>query len=166
MNKKNWILGGVLLGFMALAAPSLRAGTPAEAGWEKLTSLVGEWTGTADGKPVRVTYGLASSGTAILETIHDPDAVEMVTLYHRDGSSLLMTHYCSMGNQPRMRSKGLLEGKLSFVFVDATNLRSPGEHVMTGLVLSFPDPDRLVADWTSKGDGKEATTRFSLARKK
>ena len=49
-------------------------------------------------------------------------ATQMVTLYHPDGASLLMTYYCSMGNQPRMRSKGAGEGKLAFAYLDATNI--------------------------------------------
>jgi hypothetical protein len=38
----------------------------------------------------------------------------MISVYHPDGSSFFMTHYCSMGNQPRMSSGGLAGGKLEF----------------------------------------------------
>lgn len=163
---KNKALIAVLAAALALAAAPAGAETASQAGLEKLKSLSGEWTGTAEGKPVRVSYKVVSNGTAVMETIDDPQAVEMVTVYHLDGSSLLMTHYCAMGNQPRMRSKGLEQGKLAFVFVDASNLKSSADHVMSGLVMTFPDADHLVADWTSRGDGKEATTRFLLTRKR
>jgi hypothetical protein len=89
-----------------------------------------------------------------------------VTLYHPDGASLLMTHYCSMGNQPRMRSKGLEKGKLDFAYVDATNLASAEQMRMTHLVMSFPDPDHLVEEWTGKEGAKEHVGRFTLTRKK
>jgi hypothetical protein len=77
-----------------------------------------------------------------------------------------MTHYCSMGNQPRMRAKGLEKGRLAFSYVDATNLRSPDEMRMTRLVMSFPDSEHLVQEWTSKAGDKENVGRFTFSRKK
>ena len=41
--------------------------------------------------------------------------MEMVTLYHMDGAELVATHYCAMGNQPRMRAAHqVVDGTLSF----------------------------------------------------
>jgi len=77
-----------------------------------------------------------------------------------------MTHYCSMGNQPRMRSKGLENGRLDFSYVDAANLKSADAHVMTRLVMSFPDPDHLVHDWTSKQGATEHVGHFEFKRTK
>ena len=134
--------------------------------WEKLKSLVGAWEGTYAGKPYQVSYALISNGTALMETMEGTDASQMVTVYHPDGSSYLMTHYCSMGNQSRMRSKGLQNGRIEFSFVDVTNVRSPEEHRMTRLVMSFPDPSHLVHEWTSKSGAKEESSRFEFARRK
>jgi hypothetical protein len=39
---------------------------------------------------------------------------EMVTVYHLDGKKLVLTHYCSGGTQPRVRSKGLKGNVLAF----------------------------------------------------
>jgi hypothetical protein len=144
----------------------LSAAEKTDPSWGRLKSLVGDWEGSYEGKPSHVSYKLVSNGTVLMETMEGPDASQMVTLYHPDGASLLMTHYCSMGNQPRMRSKGLQDGRLDFAFVDAANLRSPGEHRMTRLVLSFPGLDRLVQEWTSKEAGKEHVGRFECTRKK
>ena len=71
-----------------------------------------------------------------------------------------------MGNQPRMRSKGLEQGKLTFAFVDGTNITSPEQLRMTRLVMSFPDSDHLVEEWTAKEGTKEHTSRFTCSRKK
>ena len=151
---------------LGLAAPLFAADSKPNAGWEKLKSLAGEWDGTEEGKPFHASFKLVSSGTAVMETLDGPDAMQMVTIYHPDGASLLMTHYCSMGNQPRMRAKGLEKGKLAFAYVDAANLKSKDEMRMTGLVLTFKDADHLLADWTHNAGGKESVGRFAFSRKK
>jgi hypothetical protein len=151
---------------LSLAAAGLAAPPPANPAWEKLKSLVGEWEGTEDGKPFHVSYKLVSSGTALMETLDGPDAMQMVTMYHPDGDSILMTHYCSMGNQPRMRAKGLSNGKLAFAYVDAANVKTASEPRMSGLVLTFPDADHLGEDWTHKTASKEETGHFTYTRKK
>ena len=48
----------------------------------------------------------------------------MLTLYHRDGNRLVLTHYCMAGNQPRMQAKPFDAGanELAFEFLDATDL--------------------------------------------
>lgn len=144
----------------------LSGGEAVQASWERLKSLVGEWEGSYGGKPARVSYRLVSGGTALMETLEAPDGSRMVSVYHPDGASLLMTHFCSAGNQPRMRSSGLVSGTLDFSFVDVTNLKSAEALRMTRLVVSFPDADRLVQEWTSKAGTKEEVGRFEFARMK
>ncbi len=51
-----------------------------------------------------------------------------MTLYHLDGDSLLATHYCPQGNQPRLKlSPVSTPNQLSFHFLDATNLSDMGD---------------------------------------
>src|SRR5271169_895257 len=73
--------------------------------FDKMKSLVGTWKGKDDeGKPVTASYKIVSGGSSLMESLEmreHPDA--MITMYHLNGSKLMMTHYCSMGNQPRMR---------------------------------------------------------------
>lgn len=156
----------VALVALALTASLSAADSKSNAGWEKLKSSAGEWEGTEGGKPFHASYKIVSSGTAVMETLDGPDAMQMITVYHPDGKSLLMTHYCSMGNQPRMRSRGLENGKLAFAYVDAANLKSKDEMRMTGLVLTFQDADHLVAQWTNNAGGKKNTGSFVFTRKK
>jgi len=140
--------------------------TKPNAGWEKLKTLVGEWDGTENGKPFHVSYKLVSSGTALMETMTGPDAMEMITVYHPDGASILMTHYCSMGNQPRMRATKLADNKLTFRYVDAANVKGADDPRMSGLTLTFTDPDHLGADWTHKIGAREEVGHFAYTRKK
>jgi hypothetical protein len=148
------------------------AGPATDPGWEKLKTLVGEWQGTmkhGDAElQATVSYTLVSSGTALMERLSTPDGADMVTMYHPDGSGIMVTHYCAGGNQPRMRaeaSKGDA-GVLSFGFVDATNLESPKAEHMRSLVVKFVDAEHFTQEWTHRKDGKEEMGVFKYARKK
>jgi hypothetical protein len=157
----------LFLGLLLLAAGPTAAAAPDPGSppWVWLSSLVGEWRGSySDGTSARVSYRLVSNGTALLETLETGHDDQMVTIYHRDGAELLMTHYCSIGNQTRMRARGLAGNRLAFAFVDSTNVREPEENVMTGLVLTFAGPGRLVHEWTSRASGQEQTGRFEFVR--
>jgi hypothetical protein len=162
------ILFAALL-IVAAAAPAAPGTSPA---WEKLKSLAGEWEGTmAHGDatmPVSVSYTLVSGGTSLMERLATPDGHDMVTMYHPDGSRIMMTHYCSEGNQPRMRTQvGAGEPKsLAFTFVDATNLASPKAEHMRKLVVRFDDADHFTQEWTHRKASKEETSVFKYSRKK
>jgi hypothetical protein len=97
-----------------------------------------------------------------------PPAPDMVTMYHRDGTGLVATHYCSMGNQPRMRaSEASPDGKtIQFRFADITNLAKPDGAHIRHLKVTFQDADHFTQDWTSVDKGKEQTEVFKWKRKK
>jgi hypothetical protein len=75
---------------------------------------------------------------------------EMLTVYHPDGDRLMLTHYCSLHNQPRMRSRTphQEENKIAFDFLDVNNLSEPGAGHMHKLVVTFEDKDHLTQEWT------------------
>ena len=154
---------------VAVAAPAAPGTNPA---WEKMKSLVGDWEGTmAHGDmnmPVKVSYSLVSGGTSLMERMDAPDHSEMITMYYPDGSRVMMTHYCSEGNQPRMRAQAAAgEPKsLAFDFVDVTGLPSPTAEHMRKLVVKFDDADHFTQEWTHREAGKEETGVFKYARKK
>jgi hypothetical protein len=147
-----------------LAIPAgVPAGTPPDnaatsPAFGKLKSLAGTWKGTdSEGKPVRVTYSVVSAGTAVMERL-DMGETEgmMITMYHPDGTKLMMTHYCSMGNEPRMRASGLsADGKtISFKLLDVANMATPKEDHMKKLVLTFKDDSHFAQEWTMSMSGK------------
>jgi hypothetical protein len=155
-----------------LLVTAARAEPAAGPAWEKLKSLVGEWHGTVshgtETMPVTIDYTLVSSGTALMERLTTPDGADMVTMYHPDGSRILMTHYCAGGNQPRMRApapKGNVD-RLAFSFVDATNLPDPKVEHMRSLVVRFEDADHFTQEWTHRKAGKDETGVFKYTRKK
>lgn len=162
----------VLPAVLLVAAPAVAAERSANPAWEKLRALAGEWEGTVthEGKPmpVSVSYTLVSSGHALMERLSTPDGADMVTMYHPDGSRIMLTHYCAGGNQPRMRAEFPVgePQSLAFDFIDATNLASPKDEHMRKLVVRFQGPDHFTQEWTHRKDGKEETGVFTYKRKK
>ena len=81
---------------------------PTNAGLEKMKKLAGTWlVADKDGKPtdqvasiIKVTAG----GSIVHETLFPGQPQEMVSIYTVDGPDLIMTHYCVLGNQPRMKA--------------------------------------------------------------
>ena len=85
-----------------------------------------------------------------------------------DGGGLVATHYCSMGNQPRMKAAAPIPAgdSISFRFVDVTNLKKPGSGHIKHLTVKFVDADHFVQEWTHTDGKKEETMAFRWTRKK
>jgi hypothetical protein len=136
-----------------------------------LKGLAGDWVEVGkDGKPtdkvvssIRVTAG----GTAVQETLMPGTDHEMVTLYNIDGADLILTHYCMLGNQPRMRAEaGGDASTIAFKFVAAGNLKSTDEQHMHEATLTIAGKDRFQAVWVGNKDGKAChEVKFDLVRK-
>jgi hypothetical protein len=139
--------------------------TPA---FDQLKALVGHWEGTTpDGKKVQVAYELISNGSVLMERAHPGDEPDMITMYSLDGDRILVTHYCSMGNQPTMQTSAspAANGKLDFTFLRLAGAKSPDEGHMAALTVSMPDKTHLVQTWTFMDKGKSQTENFTLTRK-
>jgi hypothetical protein len=90
----------------------------------------------------------------------------MVTMYHPDNDRLLMTHYCSAHNQPRMQAEVSPDGKrFTFNFLDATNLGSSDAAHMQRMTLTIEDANHMTEQWFFRTGAKEETETFKLSRK-
>jgi hypothetical protein len=155
------------LAFAAAIASFLSAETKANPAWEKMKTLVGTWEGHEGAQPVSVTYTLVSNGTSLMESLTGDHDTNMVTMYSPDGDAVVATHYCAMGNQPRMRARpGSDPNTLDFQFVDATNVQDPNDHLMRRLVVTFKDGDHFQQAWTDRANGKDQTADFVYTRKR
>ena len=153
--------------FAVLAATTALAQANPQSALDKLKSLQGNWSGkTTEGRNVQVSFRTVSGGSAIMSEIHG-EAEDMVTMFHLDGDRLLMTHYCAVGNQPRMVGSLSPDGKiLTFNFLDATNVLSSQPGHMQRLVVTIPDANHHIEEWDFLGqDGKiQHHERFDLQR--
>ena len=143
---------------------------PAE--FEKLKSLVGTWKGTADmggDKPMDVThtFELTSGGSAVVEKLMVGTPKEMVSVYCSEGGKLVMTHYCSMGNQPKMSLKKNSDNEMDFLMKGTAGIGSAKDAHMHGMNIVWKDADHITEQWTMYNDGKQRkTVAFELARVK
>lgn len=153
----------------ALAAqdePPPSRSTPA---FDQIKSLAGEWQGKEQsGATTKVTYKVVSNGSVVMEHLEPAKEGEMITMYSLDGDRILVTHYCSMGNQPTLESPPLTAaiGKYDFSLVRVAGTSSPDEAHMAALVLSIPDKDHMTQTWTFENHGKSMTATFSYTRVK
>lgn len=128
------------------------AGSP---GFDALKKLVGDWTAAGpDGKPMETKFRLSAGGTVLVETLFPGKPEEMMTMYHMDGSDLILTHYCMLGNQPRLKAQSAKETKkLTFKSVGGTNMKLDDMH-MGQAIVTLTDDDHFEADWCACTGGK------------
>lgn len=177
---RHLISGGLLLMALSIAAsgddPHNHA-VPApatNAGFDKMKTLVGTWVAVdGDGRPtdqVVSVVKLTAGGSAILETLFPGQPHEMISVYTADGQDLLLTHYCMLGNQPRLKASGKSPGnKLSFEFVGGSNLDPKKDKHMHSAILTIVDADRIEIEGTGWENGapcKEMCNGMKLVRKK
>jgi hypothetical protein len=170
-SKSLLVLSGMVCACLVLTSRSAdAAGLSADAALDRLKSLTGAWEGTGgdDGGefPTRVTYRVTGGGSAVLETLFADTPHEMISVYHKDGDRLVMTHYCAMGNQPRMRlAEGSTPQELRFDFDGGSNFdpaRDP--HIHSGWIKIL-STDRIEAEWSAFSAGKDAgPKRLKLTR--
>jgi hypothetical protein len=140
--------------------------------FEKMKGLVGVWEGKADmGKgmeQLKVTYELTSAGNAVVERFDAGKPHEMVTVYHDYNGKLTMTHYCSLGNQPRMELRNPGENTMMFVLSERTpGLASLNETHMHALTIAVDGKDSITHTWTLYDKGaKKSDVVVKLARTK
>jgi hypothetical protein len=175
MARRFWAFG---LTALALAVAARAEAQPAakaapHPGLERLKKMAGTWVeADKDGKPtskvvsvVKVTAG----GSAVLETLFPGQPLEMVSVYHRDGADLVMTHYCMLGNQPRMKADpNSPPNQLRFKFAGGTNLDPARDKHMHEGTITFVDDDHVEWSGVAWDGGKpcKGCGTMKLVRKK
>jgi hypothetical protein len=151
-------------------------GSPAvpHPGLERLKKLAGTWVAAdKDGKPtdqVVSVIKVTAAGSAVHETLFPGQPHEMVSVYYRDGSDLMMTHYCALGNQPRMKADPKSPAnQLHFLFAGGTNLDPARDKHMHEGTITFIDDDHIEYAGVCWEGGKPAvghSCQMKLVRKK
>jgi hypothetical protein len=141
--------------------------------FEKLKALEGKWEGTAKWSGARTSeykmdavYSLTGNGTAVVENLIVENKTMMTSVYHMDGDTLRMTHFCGTGNQPRLKASSYdpESSKVVFEMVDITNLSKPESPHVFGAEMVFQSQKEITLSFQFTGDGKISTELIRLHR--
>jgi hypothetical protein len=155
------------------SAPKLPS-PPTNAALEKMKKLAGTWlVADKDGKTtdqVASVIKLTAGGSAVHETLFPGQPHEMVSVYTVDGPDLIMTHYCVLGNQPRMKADPKSPAnQIVFRFAGGANLNPAKDKHMHEATLTIVDEDHIEVagvGWENGGPAKEMCCGLKLVRKK
>jgi hypothetical protein len=143
-----------LAAFALTAAPaSPQDAIDSSAAFKRLTTLIGTWDVSERDNPNTkeiATYTFAGRGV-LAEDLRAPGDAKasvmghMYTAYHLDKGTLVMTHFCGAGNQPRMRVTSVTDGgrKISFQMYDITNLATAESFRSDAVDVIFLAEDRV-----------------------
>ena len=148
----------------------LQAGSPAnetprwsaetEQAWTEMQrQLAGRWRATTpENRTIETSYRVVSRGSALVETFTSASGKETLSVYHRDGRTLMLTHYCAQGNQARLKAIEAKPEKVVFAFLDATNVNGE-QGVMHRLAFVFrPDGFDQETTYVSAQGTEDSTT--------
>jgi hypothetical protein len=146
---------------------------PTNSAFEKIKKLAGTWLAAdKDGKPtdqvvsiIKVTAG----GSVVHETLFPGQPDEMVSIYTVDGPDLIMTHYCVLGNQPRMKADPKSPAnQISFQFAGGSNLDPKKDKHMHAATLTIVDDSHIEiagVGWEGGAPAKDMCCGMKLVRK-
>lgn len=154
------------------------AKSEAQAAFDLMKTLAGEWEGPVDypsaGADIKLhtSMRVTSRGNVLVHEFQeagtplDPAKYDHpVTMFYVDEDRLTLIHYCDAGNRPRMITKRSAGQKVEFDLVDVAG--SAGMGHMHHAVFTVLDKDHHVEDWTFMMAGdKPIHARMDLRRVK
>ncbi len=149
------------------AAPAQVISARAAASWRELRErLPGTWQALSPGgKVITESFRLISNDSALVETFVTPSGRETMSVYHPDRDSLMLTHYCGQGNQPRLRAVAAPGEGVVFRFADATN-ELPGQDLLVEKTVRFREGGLEQTEVYRKTDGELERTVLRFTRVK
>lgn len=124
------------------------------AAFEQMKTLAGKWKGQGPMGPMSTEYRVIAGGSVIEERFGKDTPMEMLSTYHDVDGKLVMTHYCALRNQPRMRLVKSTANSLTFDFVPTPGLNAEKEHHMHGATYTFVDANHVKVEGVSWNHGK------------
>jgi hypothetical protein len=135
---------------------------------DTVKSLEGTWeTAPVEGQKHVTEFHVSSRGSAVREIMDPQGDHEMTNMYHLDGNSLVLTHYCAAGNQPRMVATEKKGNTIAFRLDSVSDLKAPEELFMGEMTLEVLDRDHIAQHWRSfRGDQVDHEIHFAYTRRK
>lgn len=138
---------------------------------DRVKSLAGTWESTDDKGQTHISsvYSVSSNGSVVRQIMLPGSKHEMTNMYHMDGPSMVMVHYCAMGNQPHLRATtaDASPDRIEFKSDGVTNRTAADQPYMAQLTILFKDADHIREDWTTYENGSLSShATFDLTRRK
>ena len=156
---KKWLLS---IGMLVAMATPLWAGEGAVQSekkvaseeFAKIQSLAGRWEGMSKSsheapQVVSAEYRVTSGGSAVVEALFAGTPHEMVSVYHDEGGKPIMTHYCMLGNQPKLELIDATPNSLKFEMTSDSHIALKNEMHMHSLIIEWKSPDEILQTWTA-----------------
>jgi hypothetical protein len=164
-------INALLLGALWVAPTVQADSTNAEQRFEAIKALAGKWQGYKDDDKkdvINVEFKLLSGGSAVAEFLMTGTTMEMLRVFNRDGDHVMLTHYCMVGNQSRMRAAESTDKKhFNFSFTDGTNLKSKDDMHVHNISMTIKNDKELIESFEMFDTGmKSMGAKFTLTRVK
>lgn len=156
------VLGTGLSTVRAAATPGLDD----KAAFAKLKSLAGNWTGPKMmGHRMNTNIRVIAGGSTVVATFFPGTSMEMISVYYLSDNKLVQTHYCMLGNQPRMKfnSKKSTADTLVFDFAGGDNIGRSTKH-MHAETLRLVGKNKIESTCMGSDKGKCETHTTTLVR--
>ena len=154
-------LSAIGLLFLIIHAVSTALGN-SESAFETFKGLQGTWAIQSQGKAlsIEMTYEVGSNGSIVTERFGN----ELSVIY-RDGQSLLMTHFCNAGNEPRLRLKDSSQPRLmEFEMFDVTNLKSADTAHVERVIYRIIDDKKIDLEIVWLEGKSEKPEKYTLTK--
>jgi hypothetical protein len=134
-----------------------------DARFQFLAQLEGTWVETPSSESRAngpYEFHVTAGGTAIEEREMIGTPMEMLTVYHMEGKKLVGTHFCMLGNQPRVTAAMKFDGESLAFTCDGKpgNTRSHDEQHIHSWTMRLDDEGRLHSSAELLKDGKVTET--------
>jgi hypothetical protein len=146
--------------FLMLAASAALGSS--ETAFETFKGFEGRWAIRSGQKalPIEMTYESGSKGSIVTEQFG-----KELSVFYRDGESLLMTHFRNAGNQPRLRLRENTQpGVFEFQMFDITNLHSVDADHVERVIYRIVDNKTIDLEIVWKNGKSEQSEKYTLTR--
>jgi len=141
--------------------------------FEYIKTLAGNWersgvSGHEHGSNSSVvSFKVTAAGSAVMETYNAGQRNEMISVYHMDGNTLLMTHYCALKNAPMMKfEKSEKPGEIKLGFFGGTNFDPKVDAHAHEATIEVKDHDTFEVSSVGYTGGKPLAPAVSLMKRK
>ncbi|MAY20679.1 MAG: hypothetical protein CL955_08680 [Erythrobacteraceae bacterium] len=151
---------------LALSSPAMAdepAPTPAEAQFAQILGWEGRWQ-VAETDALQIVFEVTARGKTVVERWETASGLHSITVYHLDADSVIATHYCPQGNQPRLQSVAGDGSVIAFEFRDITGLDEGESHQFALSYTVREDGSLLRSEVYRSAEGEGEPGSYTLMR--